>query len=156
MTEDETVGWHRRLDGHEFEQALGVSVGQGGLACCRPWGCKESDTTELNDCPWSGLPFPSPGHLPHPEIEYMSPEFQADSLPSVFSEGFSGGTSGKETTCQCRGPKRCRFDPWVGKNPWRWAWQSTPILLPGESHGQRSLASYYPQGLRQSDMTEAA
>ena len=46
-TEDEMVGWHHRLDGHEFEQVLGVGDGQGGLACCSPWGCKESDTTEL-------------------------------------------------------------------------------------------------------------
>ena len=46
MTEDEMVGWHLRLDGHEFEQALGIGDGQGGLACCSPWGCKESDTTE--------------------------------------------------------------------------------------------------------------
>ena len=41
------VGWHHRLDGHEFEQALGVGDGPGSLACCSPWGCKELDTTEL-------------------------------------------------------------------------------------------------------------
>ena len=46
MTEDKKVGWHHQLDGHEFEQALGVGDGQGGLACCGPWGHKESDTTE--------------------------------------------------------------------------------------------------------------
>ena len=46
-TEDEMVEWHHWLDGHEFEQASGVGYGQGGLACCSPWGCKESDTTEL-------------------------------------------------------------------------------------------------------------
>ena len=46
MMEDEVVGWHHRLDGHEFEQALGVGDGQGGLACCSPWGHKESDMTE--------------------------------------------------------------------------------------------------------------
>ena len=46
MTEDEMVGWHHRLDGQEFEQALGVGDGQGSLACCSPWGRKESDTTE--------------------------------------------------------------------------------------------------------------
>ena len=40
------VGWHHRLNGHEFEQTKGVDDGQGGLACCNPWGCKESDTTE--------------------------------------------------------------------------------------------------------------
>ena len=45
-TEDEIVGWHHRLDGHEFEQAPGVGDGLGGLECCSPWGCKESDTTE--------------------------------------------------------------------------------------------------------------
>ena len=46
MTEDEMVGWHHRLNGHEFEQALGVDDGQGGLACCSPQGLKELDTTE--------------------------------------------------------------------------------------------------------------
>ena len=46
MTEDEKVGWHHGLDGHEFEQAPGVGDGQGGLACCSPWGHKESDTPE--------------------------------------------------------------------------------------------------------------
>ena len=40
------VGWHHRLDGHEFEQALGDGEGQGNLVCCSPWGHKESDTTE--------------------------------------------------------------------------------------------------------------
>ena len=51
MTEDEMVGWYRWLDGHEFEQALGVGNGQGSLACCSPWDCKHSDMTELN---WLG------------------------------------------------------------------------------------------------------
>ena len=46
MTEDEMVGWHHQLNGHEFEQALGVSDGQGGLLWCSPWGRKEFDTTE--------------------------------------------------------------------------------------------------------------
>ena len=46
MTEDETVGWHHRLDGHEFEQTPGADDGQGSLTCCSPWGWKESDTTE--------------------------------------------------------------------------------------------------------------
>ena len=46
MTEDEMVGWHHQLDGHEFEQTQGVSDGQGGLVCCCSWGRKESDATE--------------------------------------------------------------------------------------------------------------
>ena len=45
-TENERVGWHHQLNGHEFEQALGVRDGQGSLACCSPRGHKESDTTE--------------------------------------------------------------------------------------------------------------
>ena len=45
-TEDEMVGWHHRLNGHEFEWTPGVGDGQGGLACCSSWGHKESDTTE--------------------------------------------------------------------------------------------------------------
>ena len=45
-TEDEMVGWHHWLDGHEFEQAPGVGDGQASLECCSPWGGKESDTTE--------------------------------------------------------------------------------------------------------------
>ena len=46
MTEDETVGWHYWLNGHEFEQVLGVGEGQGSLVYCSPWGGKKSDTTE--------------------------------------------------------------------------------------------------------------
>ena len=44
MTEDEIVGWHHQIDGHEFQQALGVGDAQGSLACCSPWGYKETDT----------------------------------------------------------------------------------------------------------------
>ena len=46
MTEDTLFGWHHQLDRHKCEQALGVGDGQGGLACCSPWGRKELDTTE--------------------------------------------------------------------------------------------------------------
>ena len=53
--------------------------------------------------------------------------------------------SGKEPTRQCRS---YRFDPWVGKIPWRRIWQPTPVFLPGEFHGQRSLAGYGPWGCK--------
>ena len=46
MTEDKMVGWHHQLDGHELEQTLGDSEGQGSLVCCSPWGHKEFDKTE--------------------------------------------------------------------------------------------------------------
>ena len=54
----------------------------------------------------------------------------------------TGNVSGKESTYQCRRPKKCRFNSWVGKIPWKRAWQPTPVFLPGESHGQRSLVGY--------------
>ena len=50
----------------------------------------------------------------------------------------------------CRGP---RFNPWVGKIPWRRKWLPTPVVLPGELHGQRSLVGYSPQGHKELDMT---
>ena len=71
------------------------------------------------------------------------------------NRGFPGGTSGQESTCQCSRHMRHGFSPWVGKISWRRAWQTTPVFLPGESHGQRSLEGYSPQGRTQSDMTEA-
>ena len=55
-----------------------------------------------------------------------------------------GGSRGKNPTFQCRRHKRYRLDPWVGKILWRKAQQPIPVFLPGESHGQRSLAGYSP------------
>ena len=73
---------------------------------------------------------------------------------SRLNNGLPGGTSDKAAACQCRRPKRCRFSPWVRKIPWRRAWQPTLVFLPGESHGQRSLAGYCPQSCTESDITE--
>ena len=71
-TEDEMVGWHHQLNGHEFEQAPGVGDGQGSLACCSPWGHKELDRTEqLN---WIignedlALHSPFPVYPPYPPL----------------------------------------------------------------------------------------
>ena len=58
---------------------------------------------------------------------------------------------GKEPTCQCR---RCGFDPWIGKIPWRKAWQPTPVFLPWTFHGQRSLGGYSPWDCKELDTTE--
>lgn len=66
---------------------------------------------------------------------------------------FRGCASGKELAYQRH--KRCGFSPWVAKIPRTRARQPNPVYLPGESHGQRSLASCSPQGRRESDMTEA-
>ena len=119
MTEDEMFGWHHRLNGHDFEQTLGDDEGQGSLECCSRWGHRESDTTEQ-----------------------LNKDQQQQCVYKLL--GFPGGTGGKENACQCRRHKRCGFDPWVGKIPWRRVWQPTPVFLPGESHGQRSLVGYSP------------
>ena len=63
-------------------------------------------------------------------------------IPIILS--FPSGASGKEPVYQCRKHKRHRFDPWVRKIPWRGPWQPTPVFLPRESHGWRSLVGYRP------------
>ena len=64
-------GWHHRLNEHEFDQAPGDDEGQGSLACCNPWDCKESDMTEQLS-----------GDLPNLGMKLRSPALQIDSLPS--------------------------------------------------------------------------
>ena len=105
-TEDETAGWHHRLDRRESEWTLGVGDGQGGLACCDSWGRKGSDTTErLN---WT--------------------ELRVHKVRLVNNE-------------------------WM-KIPWRKEWLPTPVLLPGEFHGQRSLVGYNTWSRKELDTIE--
>ena len=74
MTEDEMVGWHHQLNGHEFEQTLRGGGGQGGLACCSPWGHKEWDKTERLNNNIKDL-FPSfPGAEPASPSTLNSPQ----------------------------------------------------------------------------------
>ena len=63
---------------------------------------------------------------------------------------FPGGSEVKAFACKAGDP---RFNPWVGKIPWRRKWQPTPVFLPGESHGRRSLVGYSPRGRKESDTT---
>ena len=115
---------------------------------------------------WSRLQCPLPGDLPDPESSpcllhllhgqvgslplapprrpfMTSPNL--NSLPSLVAQAV------KSICLQCRRP---RFDPWVEKIPWRRRWQPTPVLLPGESHGWKSLVGYNPWGRKESDTTE--
>ena len=68
--------------------------------------------------------------------------------------GFPGGSSGKESTCPCRRLRRSGFNSWVGKILRRRNWQPTPVFLPGEFHGQRSLVGRLPWGPKESDTSE--
>ena len=94
-------------------------------------------------------------HLISPVSEFR----MSDSWPLFYFKTLLalliGGASGKEPGCQCRRSKRRGLDPWIGKIPWRRARQPTPVFLPGQSHGQRSLAGYSPQSHKESDATEA-
>ena len=92
----------------------------------------------------NGLSFRIPG-------DYSRPSH----AKTLINGGFPGGTSGKEPSCQCRRHKRCGFNPWVGKILWRRAWQPTPVFLPAESPGQRSLAGYSPEGCKKPAMADA-
>ena len=65
-----------------------------------------------------------------------------------MSLAFPGGASGYQFACLCHKPKSCRCDPLAVKNPWRRAQQLTPVFLPGEFHGQKSLTGYSPYGFR--------
>ena len=82
-------------------------------------------------------------------LKFLFPNYK------VLHKGFPGGTSSKEPTCQCKQYKICELDPWVRKSWWRRARQPTSVFLPGNSHGQRRLASYSLQGQKESDTTEA-
>ena len=65
---------------------------------------------------------------------------------AAVPSGFPGGASGKESACQFSRCRRCGFDPWNGKIPWRRKWQPPAVFLPGKSHGQRSLAGFSALG----------
>ena len=101
----------------------------------------------------SGLPFSSPGDLPNPGIQPMSSASQTDSLPfelpgkpiklwmCININGLPWFLSFKESSCQCGGGG---FYPWVRKTPWIRKWPPTPVFLPRNSHGPRSLEGYSP------------
>ena len=102
-----------------------------------------------------GMKFAFQGNqrpVPCCQASISSPSWQENSKFPLANHsspvGFPGGTSGQELTCQCRRHKRQGFHLWVRKIPWRRARQPSAVFLPGESHGQRSLAGYSPWGCR--------
>ena len=130
-----------------------------------------------NDQPWFELPYANSAFSVYQgklfiDFRLKTPLLNSEMLGLGFYGSFSklsdhlasfklwpvflGGTSGKESTCQCRRHNRSWFDPWVGKIFWRKAWQPTPVSLLGESHGQRGLVGYIPQHRKESDMTEGS
>ena len=127
------------INGHEFEQTLGDSEGQGSLACCSPWGCKarynlatEQQQHWMSSC--SSIIFSFFGKVSF--------------LHWIACAPLSKNQLGTFLWASNRG-----FDPWVEKILWRREWQPTSVYLPGEST-DRSLTSYSPWGCKESDRTE--
>ena len=123
---------------------------------CVPMTCMTSPMSLLGDSKNRSLQIPhghqflmnaclSPGMCPCLSGSFKFPEV-VQLAPMMSILGFPGGTSGKELSCQCRRHKRHGFDPWVGKIPWRRAWQLTPVFLPEKPYGQRNLVDYCPGG----------
>ena len=134
----------------------------------RPWGCvlggyPHPSTPSLANRDrqinrqMEGYLGAKPNVHPSPSLGTCALDFflkvQLICISLVINEGLPSGASGKEPACQCR---RHGFYPWVGKISWRRrAWRPTPVVLPGESHGQRSLVGYSPKCCKELDLTEA-
>ena len=95
---------------------------------------------------WLGLEFCVPNLFISDLNRYHSILYWDLIFESILHFIVPGGASDKEPACQCRKHRRPGFNPWVRKIPWRRKWQPTPVFLPGESHGQRSLVGYSPWG----------
>ena len=102
--------------------------------------------------PWTTVLFQSPVRWQTHLSPYIS-TYKAGMPKMMKAQPWWGfpGDSCKEPTCQCRRLKRSNL--WVGKIPWRRAWQPTPVFLPGESHGQRSLQAAVHRVTKESDTT---
>ena len=72
----------------------------------------------------------------------------------LINSSIPSGSANEVSICHCKRFKRCRFNPWVGKIPWKSKWQPTPVSLPGESYEQWSLVGHSPRGRKESDTTE--
>ena len=117
-------------------QACGCRPGKGEQRekrhslCVNSPRCSVSTTLSLT---------PTPKHTSHIPMTQVC----THTCTHTHMPGLPWWLSGKESACQCR---RHGFDPWVRKIPWKTKWQTTPVFLPGRSHGQRSLVSYSPRG----------
>ena len=104
--------------------------------------------THSNVLAWRIPGTVEPGGLPSMGLHRVGHDW---SNLAAAAAGLPWWLSGRESACQCR---RCGFNPWVRKIPWRRKWQLTPVLLPDESRGQKSQVGYSPRVCKESDMTE--
>ena len=100
-----------------------------------------------------GFPGPGSSFAAHHSVYFLECKQNNNSKHVQQILGLPRWCSGKESTCQCR---KCGFDPWARKVPWRRKWQPIPVFLLGKSHRQRSLVRYSPCGHKESDTAEHA
>ena len=110
---------------------------------CRLWGQPCGVLKEPGEAPAATSPRAERLRSTHGLQVWVQVRERGRYCCRIIMRGLPWWPSGKELTCQCR---RCRFDPWVRKIPWRRKWQPAPVFLPGESLGQRSLVGYSPRG----------
>ena len=116
-------------------------LGQGLRVRIAAWlEYKEPDREVLGRGLWIGLYMK--GLLADELFTILEIGYRVSNLGSIPGQGLPRWLSGIESTCRCRRCRRHGFDPWVGKIPWSRKWQSTPVFLLGESHGQRTLVDY--------------
>ena len=142
-TEDEMVEWHHQLDGHESEQVLGVGDGQGSLECCSPWGLKESDRTEQlnwtirimrNNNEITSFPVTILNWFRRKiHIQNNLRFFKCNLIKIKTSYYKLWASPVAQTVKNLPAMWETWVHPWVGKLPWRKAWQPILVFLPGES-----------------------
>ena len=143
------IRWHNQVNGHEFEQTPGDGEGQGSLACCSPWGRKELDMTkqqqkktktttngkkqtltlhQVGPCPCLNGKAAASFYNPNTEV-ILHPFCH---IPFIRTKSQSPRWHQWQRTClpmqETRRCERGGFDPWVGKIPWRRAWQPTSVF----------------------------
>ena len=140
MTEDEMVGWHHQLSGHEFEQTPKVGDGQGDLACCSPWGCKELDMTEWTELKW----FFKLRWLTCKHQGFFCPVWNKSNLELcccflfvrlfVLMVNTIGTSLVAQMVMNLPALWETQVQSWVEKIPWRRGCLPTLVFLPGEFH----------------------
>ena len=126
----------------QFSSVTSNSLGLHESQHARPPCPSPSPGVHSDSCSWSQWCHPAISSSVVPFSSCLQSLPASESFP--VSQLFACSASGKEPACQCRSCKRHKFDSWVRKISWKRAWKPTPVFLPWESHGQRSLVGYSP------------
>ena len=124
-------------------------ISQAVLVCAVEWltnsyrnvGWRRHSGVLHESCKYKGYPLLSVIHFSG-SLRVMAIKYLSELFIRELADLIPGGSVVKESACQCRRHRRYGFNPWVRKIPWRRKWQPTPVFLPGESSGKRSLGGY--------------